>query len=295
MSQVLKHILVVGSGGQLGHALRAARAEFSEFHFTFWERADLDISVESWVLERITALKPDIVINAGAYTNVERAEDDHQGAEAGNALAPGYLAKACKSIEALLVHVSTDYVFDGGLNRPYTEEDLPQPLNYYGLSKLKGERSIDAVFDHYYIIRTSWLYGSFGHNFYNTMLRLAKERGELFVVNDQFASPTWVGLLAHDILSMLHRKYNESVSIPCGLYHYTHEGTASWWDFARAIMDVHGLNVPVHAVDSGRFPTKAKRPAYSKLDNAKWKKATGLTTFTWQDGLRQCYSVVENR
>jgi len=295
VSQVLKHILVVGSGGQLGHALRAASGEFNEFRFTFWERADLDISVESWVLERITALKPDIVINAGAYTNVERAEDDHQGAEDGNAQAPGYLAKACKSIQALLVHVSTDYVFDGASNRPYTEEDLPQPLNYYGLSKLKGERAIDAVFDHYYIIRTSWLYGTFGHNFYNTMLRLAKERGELFVVNDQFASPTWVGLLAHDILAMLRRKYTEGVSIPCGLYHYTHEETASWYDFARAIMDVHGMNIPVHAVESGRFPTKAKRPTYSKLDISKWKNATGLTTFTWQDALHQCYSVVENR
>jgi dTDP-4-dehydrorhamnose reductase len=284
---VLKHILVVGSGGQLGHALRAARGEFNEFRFTFWERADLDISVESWVLERITALKPDIVINAGAYTNVERAEEDHQGAEAGNAQAPGYLAKACKSIEALLVHVSTDYVFDGGLNRPYTEEDLPQPLNYYGLSKLKGERAIDAVFDHYYIIRTSWLYGSFGHNFYNTMLRLAKERGELFVVNDQFASPTWVGLLAHDILAMLRRKYTEGVSIPCGLYHYTHEGTASWCDFARAIMDVHAMNIPVLAVESGRFPTKAKRPTYSKLDISKWKNVTGLMTYSWQEALQR--------
>jgi dTDP-4-dehydrorhamnose reductase len=287
VSQVLKHILIVGSGGQLGHALRAASGEFNEFRFTFWERADLDISVESWVLERISALKPDIVINAGAYTNVERAEDDHQGAEAGNAQAPGYLAKACKSIHALLVHISTDYVFDGASNRPYTEEDLPQPLNYYGLSKLKGERGIDAVFDHYYIIRTSWLYGSFGHNFYNTMLRLARERGELFVVNDQFASPTWVGLLAHDILAMLRRKYTEGVSIPCGLYHYTHEGTASWWDFARAIMDVHGLNVPVHAVDSGRFPTKAKRPTYSKLDITKWKNATGLNTCSWQEALQR--------
>ncbi len=284
---MLKHILVVGSGGQLGHALRAARGEFNEFRFTFWERADLDISVESWVLERITALKPDIVINAGAYTNVERAEEDHQGAEAGNAQAPGYLAKACKSIEALLVHVSTDYVFDGGLNRPYTEEDLPQPLNYYGLSKLKGERAIDAVFDHYYIIRTSWLYGSFGHNFYNTMLRLAKERGELFVVNDQFASPTWVGLLAHDILAMLRRKYTEGVSIPCGLYHYTHEGTASWCDFARAIMDVHAMNIPVLAVESGRFPTKAKRPTYSKLDISKWKNVTGLMTYSWQEALQR--------
>jgi dTDP-4-dehydrorhamnose reductase len=290
-----KHILVVGSGGQLGHALKLSAATFSDFRFTFWERADLDITVESWVQQRIQELQPDIVINAGAYTNVERAEDDNEGALAGNAHAPGYLARACKTTEALLVHISTDYVFDGELKRPYTEEDLPSPLNQYGYTKLEGERAIDAVFDHYFILRTSWLYGSYGHNFYNTMLRLAKERGELFVVNDQFATPTWVGLLAHDILSMLKKRYVEGISIPCGLYHYTHDGTASWWDFARAIMQMHGLPAPVNAVDSNHFPTKAKRPAYSKLDNTKWKKATGLTTFTWQEALRQCCSVVENR
>lgn len=285
----------MGSGGQLGHALRLSAAAFSDFRFTFWERADLDITVESWVQKRIEELQPDIVINAGAYTNVERAEDDREGAFAGNALAPGYLAQACKTTKALLVHISTDYVFDGELKRPYTEEDLPRPLNQYGYSKLEGERAIDAVFDHYYILRTSWLYGSYGHNFYNTMLRLGKERGALHVVNDQFASPTWVGLLAQDMLSMLKKKYIDGIVIPCGLYHYTHEGTASWCDFARAIMDVHNLDVPVHAVDSGHFPTKAKRPAYSKLDIAKWKRATGLTAFTWQEALHHCYSVVENR
>ncbi|MFN5621573.1 MAG: dTDP-4-dehydrorhamnose reductase [Flavobacteriales bacterium] len=295
MTHSLKHILVVGAGGQLGHALRSIATEFPEFRFTFWERADLDITVESWVKERIASLKPDIVINAAAYTNVERAEEDHEGARNGNALAPGYLAEACKFIEALLVHISTDYVFDGAEERPYTEEDIPHPLNQYGFSKLEGERAIDAVFDHYFILRTSWLYGTYGHNFYNMMLRLAKERGELNVVNDQFATPTWVGLLARDILSMLKRKYVQGVSIPCGLYHYTHDGTASWWDFANAIMEVHGMHVPVHAVDSNHFPTKAKRPGYSKLDNSKWKNATGLTAYTWQEALRQCCSVVENR
>ena len=295
MSHASKHILVVGAGGQLGQALRNVAGDFNEFHFTFWERVALDITVESWVEERITALKPDIVINAGAYTNVERAEEDYEGARNGNALAPGFLAKVCKSIEALLVHVSTDYVFDGKLKRPYSEEDLPHPLNQYGLSKLEGERAIDAVFDHYFILRTSWLYGTYGHNFYNTMLRLAKERGELNVVNDQFATPTWVGLFARDILAMLRKKYAQGISIPCGLYHYTHDGVASWCEFAKAIMEVHGFRVPVNGVDSSHFPTKAKRPGYSKLDNSKWKNATGLTTYTWQEALQQCCSVVENQ
>ena len=295
MTHPPKHILVVGAGGQLGHALRSVAGDFHEFQFTFWERYDLDITIESRVMEQIASLKPDIVINAGAYTNVERAEEDKVGADQGNSLAPGYLAKACKSIEALLIHISTDYVFDGTVKHPYSEEDLPHPLNHYGQSKLDGERAIDAVFDHYYILRTSWLYGNYGHNFYNTMLRLAKERGELNVVNDQFATPTWVGLLARDILRMLAKKYLDGVTIPCGLYHYTHDGTASWFDFAKEIMDVHGLKIPVNAVSSDAFPTKAMRPAYSKLDNTKWKKTTGLASCSWQDAVQQCYSLVTNR
>jgi dTDP-4-dehydrorhamnose reductase len=240
-------------------------------------------------------LKPDIVVNAAAYTNVERAEDDHDGADAGNTLGPSFLAAACKSIEALLVHISTDYVFDGNTTKPYTEDDEPHPLNYYGHSKLEGERSIDAVFDHYYILRTSWLYDSFGHNFYNTMLRLANERGELSVVNDQYATPTYAGFLARDILSLLKKKYIEHTPIPCGLYHYTHEGEASWWDFAAAIMHEHKLEVPVNPVASSRFPTKARRPSYSKLDITKWKNATGIAVCSWQEALHACVSVMKNK
>jgi len=295
MTKSKLHVLVVGSGGQLGHALRLQSNHFPEFQFTFWNRSELDITVESWVHERIAALKPDIVINAAAYTNVERAEEDREGAVAGNTRGPSYLAETCKSMEALLVHISTDYVFNGNSKRPYTEEDEPQPLNAYGQSKLDGERAIDAVFDHYYILRTSWLYDSFGHNFYNTMLRLARERGELSVVNDQFATPTFAGILAHDILLLLKRKYWEHIPIPCGLYHYTHEGEASWWDFAVAIMSEQGLAVPVHPVDSSRFPTKAKRPTYSKLDITKWKNATGIPAYTWQEALHECVSIVKNK
>lgn len=282
------HVLVVGSGGQLGRALKLQASQFREFSYTFWDRSDLDISVESWVHERVTSLKPDVVINAAAYTNVERAEEDREGARAGNTLGPSFLAEACKSIEALLVHISTDYVFDGNSKTPYTEEDEPHPLNYYGQSKLDGERAVDAVFDHYFILRTSWLYDSYGHNFFNTMLRLAKERGELNVVNDQFATPTYAGLLANDILLLLKKKYVEHVTIPCGLYHYTHAGEASWWDFARAIIKESGLSVPVHPVDSSRFPTKAKRPGYSKLDITKWKTNTGIRISTWEEALQLC-------
>jgi dTDP-4-dehydrorhamnose reductase len=246
-------------------------------------------------MERVSTLRPDIVVNAAAYTNVERAEDDNEGAMAGNALGPAYIAEACKSIEALLVHVSTDYVFDGNSQKPYSEEDAPHPINYYGQSKLEGERGIDAIFDHYFIIRTSWLYDSHGHNFFNTMLRLAKERGELSVVNDQFATPTYAGALANDILMLLKRKYVDHVTIPCGLYHYTHDGVASWFDFAAAIMQAVGLAVPVKPVNSGLFPTKAKRPSYSKLAITKWQEITGLPVLTWQEALHQCVLLMKNR
>jgi len=287
MNQKLQ-IVVTGANGQLGRELNALAASQPDMKFLFLTKQDLDIAVESWVQKSIAELQPNVVINAAAYTNVEKAEDEIEAAEAGNVLAPGYLAAACKSYGTALIHISTDYVFNGSIDRPHTEDDDVAPLNVYGKSKLDGERRIDAAMDRYFILRTSWLYSLYGHNFYKTMLRLAKEHGKLRVVSDQIATPTYARILAHDIILLIRKKFIEQQPIPFGLYHYTHEGEASWFDFAKAIMTFNQMEVPVEAVSSHAFPTKAERPAYSKLNTSKWKTNTGIDPVSWQDALKQC-------
>ncbi|MFM9003932.1 MAG: dTDP-4-dehydrorhamnose reductase [Flavobacteriales bacterium] len=279
-------IAVTGANGQLGQELRALEKAHSEFEFHFFAKADWDIAIESVNETMVAALRPAVVINAGAYTNVEKAEEDSQSAMEVNALGPGYLASACKAHGALLIHISTDYVFDGKKTTPYSEEDEVHPLNKYGYSKLAGERAIDAAGDRYFILRTSWLYSSFGHNFYKTMLRLALEKGSLSVVNDQVASPTYAAFLAADILQLFSLRLIEQRSVPYGIYHYTQSGEASWYDFAKEILRVHGIEIPIEAVDSKRFPTKAVRPAYSKLSTERWEKNTGIAIRTWQEGVK---------
>jgi dTDP-4-dehydrorhamnose reductase len=286
-SRTLK-IAVTGANGQLGQELRALQSSYPEYEFHFYSKAEWDIAIESLTMEMLEHLKPDAVINAAAYTNVEKAEDDEDGAMAGNALGPGYLAAGCKKTGALLVHISTDYVFDGQKKSPYVEEDDVHPLNAYGRSKLAGERAIDAVSDRYFILRTSWLYSSFGHNFYKTMLRLAREKGRLAVVNDQIASPTYAGFLAKDLIELIQKRLLLNQSIPYGIYHYTQLGEASWFDFARSIMLAHGLEVAVDPVTSERFPTKAIRPSYSKLSTQLWEEHTGIATYPWQEGVVAC-------
>jgi dTDP-4-dehydrorhamnose reductase len=160
----------------------------------------------------------------------------------------------------------------------------------YGQSKLHGERRVDAAMDRYFILRTSWLYSLHGHNFYKTMLRLAQEHGKLRVVSDQNATPTYARILAGDIILLIRKKFIDQQPIPFGLYHYTHEGTASWFDFAKSIMTFNKIDVPVEAVSSGAFPTKAERPLYSKLDTSKWTTNTGIVSVSWQDALQQCVS-----
>lgn len=279
-------VAVTGANGQLGQELRAMQHLHPSFEFHFFSKAEWDIAVESVNTVLMKGLKPDVVINAAAYTNVEKAEEDVENAMAANAFGPGFLAAACKEQGGLLIHISTDYVFDGKKKKPYTEEDDVHPLNQYGKSKLAGERAIDAKCHRYFILRTSWLYSSFGHNFYKTMLRLAREKGELSVVNDQYASPTYAAFLAADIAQLIHLRVIEQRNIPYGIYHYTQSGVASWYDFAREIMRVNNLDIPVAATDSQRFPTKAVRPEYSKLSTALWEKNTTIPVKTWQEGVR---------
>ncbi len=282
-----KKIVVTGASGQLGRDLRAIDETYPSLDFHFLTRAELDVTNEEACFEILTNLRPDFIINAAAYTNVEKAEEDHEANKAGNELAPHYLARAAKSIDATLIHISTDYVFDGKKEEPLNESEAVNPLNEYGRAKLLGERLVLESGAKAFVIRTSWLYSNFGHNFLKTMIRLAKEKGELNVVNDQFASPTYSRSLAHDINRMIVR-LSEGKKIESGLYHYSQHGVASWFDFAKEIVKVFDLNVPVHPVDSNRFPTKAIRPKYSKLAANKFEKNTGIELPTWQEGLMQC-------
>jgi dTDP-4-dehydrorhamnose reductase len=281
-------LLITGAGGQLGQEFRMLAASHTAFQFLFVTKQELDVTVESWVQKFVTDHKPAAIVNCAAYTNVERAENEPEMANAGNAIAASNLAVACHDNGAMLVHISTDYVFDGKKDAPYREEDEVNPLNVYGKSKLEGERLIDEKMDRYYILRTSWLYSTFGHNFYKTMLRLAQEKGALNVVSDQFASPTYAGALAKDILRLLEKTIIRQEHVDYGLYHYTQTGIASWYQFAQEIIHRHGLAVPVHPVNTGAFPTKAIRPAYSKLDTHKWEKNTGLPLKDWQTALGDC-------
>ncbi len=281
-------LLITGANGQLGNEFRDLEESRGEFRFLFAGKQELDVTVESWVKKIILQHKPDAVINCAAYTNVEKAEDEPEMAYAGNALSAGNLAEACHEANALLVHISTDYVFDGEKRTPYNEEDEVAPLNIYGKSKLEGERLIDEKTDRYYTLRTSWLYSTHGHNFYKTMLRLGREKEFLAVVSDQIASPTYAGQLAQDTLALVNKTLIHQEHVPYGLYHYTQSGIASWFDFASEIISQSGLTTPVKPISSGSFPVKAIRPAYSKLDTSKWEKNTGMIVPGWKESLTQC-------
>lgn len=281
------YILVTGASGQLGTELKEISQHFPMFRWIFVDRRVLDVSNAEQVYDYVFKLNPTYIFNCAAYTNVEKAEEDALGCNLGNVAAPEYLAKAAEKLGSVLFHISTDYVFDGKGNTPYTELDNTNPLSAYGMSKLLGEKAVAANCTRFFVLRTSWLYSTYGNNFYKTMIRLAKERGGLKVVNDQFASPTYARLLAEDMIKMI-VLMEQGKKIPFGVYHYTQTGIASWFDFATAIVEKKKLNVPVEPVDSNAFPMKATRPAFSKLDTTLFSKNTGIELRTWQEGLEYC-------
>jgi dTDP-4-dehydrorhamnose reductase len=284
----LHKILVTGSNGQLGTEFKTIAPNYSDYEFVFVTKLELDVRLQHHVEHVMELHKPAAVINCAAYTNVELAQHEHEAATEINTLGPKYLAMACKEHEALLIHFSTDYVFDGKKHTPYKETDEVNPLNFYGHSKLEGERLVDEVFKRYFIIRASWLYSTYGHNFYKTMLRLAKERPDLNVVNDQISAPTYARMLAEDVMMLLEKTIIQTNSVDHGIYHYSPTGQASWFEFAREIMAAHNQTIAVNAMSSHEFITKAMRPAYSKLDASRFEKALGKKMKSWQDGLKQC-------
>ncbi len=281
-------VLVTGGNGQLGCSLRRV-AMGSEDKYIFTDVAELDITDREAVCGYVADNDIDIIINCAAYTDVERAEEDEPRAHLLNATAAGYLAEAARANNALLIHISTDYVFMGGCCGVLTEESHPQPINAYGRTKLAGEEAVRASGCHHIILRTAWLYSEYGHNFVKTMMRLTLEREEVKVVSDQLGSPTYAVDLARAIVAIIsERNFHE------GTYHYTNLGECSWWQFACEIARLAGHNnCKVTPCTTEEYPTKARRPMSAVLNKTKFLKTFGIEIPEWRESLKKCINELQ--
>lgn len=278
-------VLVIGASGQLGQSFQKIQQNYPNFHFVFVDRSVLELSSLESIEGYFSDKQFDYVINAAAYTAVDKAESEVESADKINHLAVAKLAEIAKQNNFSLIHVSTDYVFNGLSFKPYQEMDETDPQNSYGLTKLKGEQ---AVLEHQpkgAIIRTSWVYSEFGQNFVKTMLRLGKERDSLGIVSDQVGSPTYAPDLAVAIMEILQQP--EKLS-KVQLFHFTNEGVCSWYDFAKTIFQNMDITCSVSAIETKDYPTPAKRPFYSVLNKNKIKATFRLEIPYWQDSLKKC-------
>lgn len=278
----MNNILVTGSEGQLGSELRTIALDFPDYNLLFTNRINLDITDHKAVKHFIESNKINAIINCAAYTAVDKAESEPALADAINHLAVANFAKLSKENNIKLIHISSDYVFDGNSQKPYIETDTPNPQSVYGQTKLYGELAIQKINPaNSIIIRTAWLYSKFGNNFVKKMLRLGKTRREISVVSDQIGTPTNAADLALAILKILPRLENTSVE----LFHYSNEGVCSWYDFASEIFKIKAIKTVVNRVKTSEFPTLVKRPTYSVLDKAKIKTFFDLSVPFWKDSL----------
>lgn len=279
----MKNILVTGANGQLGNEMRLLAEVNKEYTYFFTDVAELDICDEQAVMNFVTAHQIDIIVNCAAYTAVDKAEDNQELCDKLNHVAPGYLAKAIQTRGGYLVQVSTDYVFDGTAHVPYTEEQPTCPDSVYGTTKLAGEQEAMKYCANTMIIRTAWLYSTFGNNFVKTMLRLGREKDSLGVIFDQIGNPTYARDLAVAIFAAIHK------GIIPGIYHFSNEGVCSWYDFTQMIHHLADIKTcklrPLHTEE---YPTKAKRPHYSVLDKTKIKDIYGIEIPYWVDSLKEC-------
>lgn len=278
-------ILITGANGQLGQEFHRLSVNFPAFDFLFASRAELPIEDEQLLEDYFREHQPAYCVNCAAYTAVDKAEQERESAFRTNAIAVGMLAAVCASAGTRLVHVSTDYVFDGRSPVPYKETDETNPVNCYGASKLEGEKRCLQKNHQSIIIRTAWVYSEFGNNFVKTMIRLMKERESLNVVNDQVGAPTYAADLAEAILQIF-----VSGNWTPGIYHYSNQGKISWFDFASAIREETGSLCQVNPIPSSQFPTPAKRPSFSLLDTRKIRTTFSLEIPDWRSSLKRCLS-----
>ncbi|WP_115460770.1 dTDP-4-dehydrorhamnose reductase [Winogradskyella aurantiaca] len=273
-------VLVTGANGQLGSCIKQQSLEHPDIVFHFLGSNELNIT-DPENLRTVFSKPFDYCINCAAYTQVDNAESNSRLAHSINENGVKELAKLCHKHNVVLIHISTDFVFDGKKRSAYTETDHTNPLGVYGLSKLKGEQAIERLMTQYFILRTSWLYSEHGNNFVKTMLRLAKERDSISVVNDQFGSPTYAMDLAKTIVKLVSSK-----SDAYGLYHYSNHGQISWFDFASKVFEFKGISISLKPIKTADFPTLAKRPKFSVLDTTKIQENIKAEINDWEESLQ---------
>lgn len=284
-----KKILITGANGQLGHEMRNLLEGDSRFDCLFTDVAELDICDAEAVNRAVTDNRVDYIVNCAAYTQVDKAEDNVELCRKINAGAVENLAQAAVQCGARMIHISTDYVFDGKSYRPYTEEMPPHPQSVYGATKLEGEQALQRFCPQSVIVRTAWLYSPYGNNFVKTMMRLGVEREELSVVADQIGSPTCAADLAQAILAIL-----QAETFVPGIYHFSNEGACSWYDFTVAIHRLAGITTcRVKPIRSDEYPSRAHRPFYSVLDKSRIKQTYGLTIPHWYESLSHCIKLLQ--
>lgn len=292
--------LVSGKNGQLGKELQDIASSVENFQFIFFDKEELNITDEVALQNIFQKYSPSFFINCAAYTAVDKAETEKEQAYQINAEAVGNIAKQCHQFNTTLIHISTDYVFDGNATQPYKEDDKTNPVNYYGYTKLKGEELALQYNPNTIIIRTSWVYSKYGNNFVKTMLRLMNERKEINVVNDQFGSPTHARDLAETIMVIVNPsksgtgressnvKTSNTTNLTSHIFHFSNDGIISWYDFAVAIKEMKQLNCAVNPIPTTSYPTPAKRPSYSVFDKTRIVNTFNIQLKNWKESLKEC-------
>jgi len=289
LNSVKKNILVTGANGQLGSEIKYL-SKFHNINFTFTDIEELDITSMDEIEGFFSSQEFGYIINCAAYTAVDKAEEEKEEADLVNHIAVKNLAVMSSKFNAKLIHISTDFVFDGSSSIPFTEEDKTNPVSVYGKTKLAGEKAVLKHGSEVIIIRTSWLYSSFGNNFVKTMIGLTKKRNSIGIVFDQLGTPTYARDLAEAVLNIIN-----SQDFLTGVYHYSNEGVASWYDFTKAIVEIAGIKCSIDPIETYQYPTPAKRPAYSILNKAKIKKVYNMDIPYWKTSLEKCINILKQK
>ena len=288
----MKKILVIGSEGQLGNEIKQLYHQFRKAEFTFTTIESLDVTDQVALKNKITSDSFDYIINCTAYTAVDKAETDEDLADKINHQAVKTIGESSAGMKAKVIHVSTDYVFNGSNFKPYSEEDQTSPNSVYGKTKLDGELTLLKENSNSIILRTSWLYSSFGNNFVKTMMKLGNERDELNVIFDQVGTPTYARDLAKVILYIIEKDINLAIPFQSGIYHYSNEGVCSWFDFTKTIHEIANINCNVKPIESKDYPTAAPRPHYSVLNKTKIRTIYNVDIPYWKDSLKECIALI---
>ena len=293
-------VLVTGANGQLGQSIQFIANKYPNIQFVYTDFQEMDITNIKNCQAVFAKYQPHFCINTAAYTAVDKAESEAEKAHLINAVGPENLAKVCKEFDTILVHISTDFIFDGTSKVPYLETDIPNPKSIYGQTKLDGEIAIQKNWEKHFIVRTSWVYSQFANNFMKTMLRLASERDNLSVVNDQIGTPTNAVDLAEVLMVIIVSSFKFASPVrfhsgqvsSFGIYNFSNEGQCSWYDFANEIFHQKGIKIDLKPIPTSAYPTPAKRPAYSVLDKTKIKSTFDIKINDWQTSLRVCLNLL---